>query len=99
MDVIINTYGIDTQSETFIRLYEEGYRLIAKILPIMNKAENALMIAEYHLRLAHYYCCLNNSQEGYKHFLKFKERGINLLNFANWLQEWYDRLERYFSNE
>jgi hypothetical protein len=99
MDVIINVYRIATQSETFIRLYEEGYRLIAKILPIMNKAENALMIAEYHLRLAHYYCCLNNSQEGYKHFLKFKERGINLLNFADWLQEWYDRLERYFSNE
>jgi|GEM_PF-1917361 len=99
MDVIIKVFKVAIQSETFIRLYEEGYRLIAKILPIINKAENALMMAEYHLRLAYYYCCLNNSHEGYKHFLKFKERNINLMNYADWFREWYDRLEYYFSNK
>lgn len=83
-------------STVFLELQKEGYYLISRILPIIEKANKAKMMAEYHLQLAHHYCCLDNCMDGYKHFQMFKSSNVNALHFADWLKEWYYRLESYF---
>lgn len=97
MGVIKEDYKITTRSEDNLCLHENAFKLISEILPIMTKADGAIMMAQYHLRLAHYYCYMNEDIKGYNHFLKFKRRGVNIMNYANWLQQWYMQLENYFS--
>lgn len=96
LDEIANRYRIPNNSEIYEQLLVEGNRLISKILPIIDVAEHAPMLAHYHLQLAHYYCCLKNKEEGYKHFMKFKESNVNLLHYASFLRDWYSRLDNYF---
>jgi len=97
IDMLIRVFKMPSQAAIIKKLYDEGNALISNVLKIIQRAENAIMMAEYHLMLAHYYCCLNNKTEGYKYFLKFKKTNVSLLNYASWLQEWYWRLENYFS--
>lgn len=90
-------FKIPHNSSIFKELNAEGHSLISRILPIMQKADKAKMMAEYHLQLAHHYCCLDKREEGLKHFLVFKNSNVSLLHFANWLKGWYYSLENYFN--
>lgn len=97
LDVMIRYFKIPPFSMSFQILHNESRSLITRIKDIMQNAENSIMLADYHLRLSHYYCFLNDKINGYKHFVKFKEKNINIQHYANWIQDWYQRLERYFS--
>lgn len=91
-------FKIPNNSEVLKELDAESNSLILRILPIIEKADKAKMMAEYHLQLAFHYCRLNNKNEGYKHFQLFKNSNVSLLHFAYWLRDWYWKLEEAFNN-
>ncbi len=96
LNIIARTYRIPVGSNIYEILQAEGNRLILEILPIIKRAETSPLMAQYHLQLAHYYCCLGNKDEGFKQFQKFKQTNVNLLHYADWLRQWYIRLDSYF---
>lgn len=96
ISVFINIFSFATTSQMIYKLHDEAYIIIPQISEIMDKATNSKNMAEYHLKLAHYYCCLNKREDGYVHFKKFKESKVRIENYANWLREFYFRLEKYF---
>lgn len=91
-------FKIPNNSEVLKELNAESNSLILRILPIIEKADKAKMMAEYHLQLAFHYCRLNNKKEGYKHFQLFKNSNVSLLHFAYWMRDWYWKLEEAFNN-
>lgn len=98
IEIYIKQFHQLHNSEVLVPLYQELDNIISKSLNVVQKANKAIFMMEYHLQIAYYYLWIEEVEKSYRHFRLFKASGVNTLNYAEWLRERFNLLEAKFKN-